>query len=229
MLTNEKESATTILELDLLNQKQNFFYDFIKRSIDILLATILILLLSGVMIFIYTLLKIKEPKASPIFSQERFGLNYKRIKVYKFRSMVINATELLEKDKALLKKYIENDYKLDPSEDPRMTNLGRFLRSTSLDELPQLFNVLNGSMSFVGPRPIVDKELYAEYTELEIQYLLSAKPGISGYWQVNGRSNVKYPERKRMELHYVQNKSIQLDFQIMFKTIFSVLKKEGAY
>ncbi|TCI63560.1 sugar transferase [Exiguobacterium sp. SH0S2] len=194
-----------------------------------MLATFLILLLSGVMVCIYALLKIKEPKANPIFSQERFGLNYKRIKVYKFRSMVSNASELLEKDKELFKKYVANDYKLDPDEDPRMTSLGRFLRSTSLDELPQLFNVLNGSMTFVGPRPIVDKELYTEYTELEIQYLLSVKPGISGYWQVNGRSNVKYPERKRMELYYVQNKSIKLDFQIMFKTIFSVLKKDGAY
>lgn len=229
MLLDEKEIATTVLEADALEQRKDYFYNFVKRSIDIILAILLIVLLSGIMLSIYVLIKVKEPKASPFFSQERFGRNYKRIKVYKFRSMVTNAVELLELNQELFEKYVLNDYKLDPSEDPRMTKVGKFLRASSLDELPQLFNVLNGSMSFIGPRPIVDKELYAEYTDLEIQFLLSVKPGISGLWQVSGRSNVKYPERKEMELYYVRNKSLMLDLQIMFKTIFSVLRKDGAY
>lgn len=218
-----------IENIELIDMNQRISYRLTKRLIDIVLSIILLVIFSGIISLIYIALKVQEPQGNPIFSQERYGLNNKRFKIFKFRSMVMNADEVLKGNKILYQKYLESDYKLTPDEDPRMTKFGRFLRSTSLDEIPQLFNVLNGTMSFVGPRPIVDQELYTEYSDNERLYLLSVKPGISGYWQVNGRSEVKYPLRKAMELFYVQNCSVRMDLGIMLKTVSSVLKKSGAY
>lgn len=139
--------------------------------------------------------------------------------------MVVDAESKLKANEVLYKKYTENNYKLEPHEDPRITKIGRFLRETSLDELPQLINVLKGEMSLVGPRPVVEEEL-REYGN-KAPHLLAVKPGVTGYWQVSGRSGVGYPERVDLELHYVYNQSIVFDFSIILKTIYLVLSRKG--
>lgn len=141
--------------------------------------------------------------------------------------MIVNAEEKLKADKELYQKYLKNNYKLEPHEDPRITKLGRFLRATSLDEIPQLINVLKGEMSLVGPRPVVKEEL--EEYGVKVNEFLSVKPGLTGYWQVSGRSEVGYPERVDLELYYVYNQSLLLDIKIILKTIWIVLLKKGAY
>ncbi|AZB44999.1 sugar transferase [Bacillus sp. FJAT-42376] len=189
----------------------------------------LIGLIVAIPIFIVIILfyQLKENKGPIFFSQNRIGRNGKKFKIYKFRSMVVDAEEKLKSNLTLYEKYIRNNYKLEPNEDPRITKLGLFLRKTSLDEIPQLLNVLKGEMSLVGPRPVVEEELqeYQEQTSL----FLSVKPGVTGYWQTCGRSNVSYPERVNIELYYVFNKSIKLDVVILIKTVFVVVLRRGAY
>ncbi|HET1105487.1 TPA: sugar transferase [Streptococcus pneumoniae] len=156
------------------------------------------------------------------------GLKGKKFKIIKFRSMVENAEELLTANKALYEKYINNSYKLPPNEDPRLTNIGDFIRKTSIDEIPQFINLMLGDMSLIGPRPILENEL-EEYSKEEQQVLLSVRPGITGMWQVSGRSEVYYPERCEMELYYPRNQSFLLDVKIFFLTIKKVLSGEGAH
>ena len=147
--------------------------------------------------------------------------------MYKFRSMVVGAEEklktMLEQDEELRKEF-EETRKL--KNDPRITKIGKFLRKTSLDEFPQFINVLKGEMSLVGPRAVIDGEieLFGEHRE----EVLSVKPGITGYWAANGRSDTSYEERVKLETYYANNMSILLDIEILFKTVISVLKKEGA-
>lgn len=213
---------------DLSHNKDNLRYLISKRIFDIMFSIFAIVLLGIAIVIIYLLLKSSDPKGKVFFSQKRFGLNSKRFKMFKFRSMVSDAELKLKSNTELYEKYLMNNYKLDPQEDPRMTKMGRFLRKYSIDEIPQFFNVLKGEMSIVGPRPIVDEELFKEYGK-DSSLFLSVKPGITGYWQANGRSNVGYPERKAMELFYIRNKSMKMDILIIFKTIKSILLKEGAY
>lgn len=191
-----------------------------------LIGTVLLVLPSYLIIFV--IYKIKGYKGSIFFTQYRVGLNGKKFKIIKFRSMVENAEEILVANKKLHQKYIENSYKLPPNEDPRLTIIGDFIRKTSIDEFPQFINVLRGEMSFIGPRPILDKEL-KEYTEDEQKLLLSVKPGITGMWQVSGRSDVYYPERCEMELYYPRNQSFKLDVKIFLLTIKQVLTRKGAH
>ncbi|MCF0119728.1 MAG: sugar transferase, partial [Limosilactobacillus mucosae] len=127
----------------------------------------------------------------------------------------------------LYEKYVENNYKLEPDEDPRITNLGRWLRRTSIDEIPQFINILKGDMSIVGPRPVVKEEL-KEYGD-RVDKFLSVKPGAMGLWQASGRSNIGYPERCDLELSYVDHASYWYDVKIMFKNIISIFKNTGAY
>ena len=141
--------------------------------------------------------------------------------------MVVNADEKLKSNKELYGQYLKNNYKLEQFDDPRITKVGRVLRKTSLDELPQLINVLKGEMSIVGPRPIVKDEL-KEYKHLKGDFL-SVKPGITGYWQICGRSDVGYPERVDLELYYIYNQALLLDIKIILKTIIVVIFKKGAY
>lgn len=203
-------------------------YEFSKRVFDIifsLMALIILFPLSVLLVFpFYVFGELKGPM---LFKQQRIGKNGEVFKIYKFRSMVVNAEEKLKNDKALFAKYVERGYKLEPHEDPRITKFGSFLRKTSLDEIPQLINVLIGNMSLVGPRPIVNEELL-EYKEKKNEFL-SVKPGITGYWQVSGRSNVGYPERVDLELYYVYNKSFWFDVIIILRTIVIVLNRRGAY
>lgn len=198
----------------------------IKRGMDIIISFIGLIITSP--IFLVTAIVIKLDSPGPVFfKQKRIGKNGKPFYMYKFRSKVADAEQRLKEDPVLYEKYIRNNYKLEPEEDPRITKLGRFLRRTSLDELPQIFNVLKGDMSLVGPRPVVMDEL-KEYKD-KIEDFLSVKPGITGYWQVSGRSGVGYPERIDLELYYVYNQSIVMDIKILLKTIATVLRRDGAY
>jgi lipopolysaccharide/colanic/teichoic acid biosynthesis glycosyltransferase len=202
-------------------------YLVIKRFIDIIGALIGIILTLPCLLIISFFYFFGANKGPIFFKQIRIGENGRKFYIYKFRSMVVNAEKRLKEDKVLYKKYIKNNFKLDQDEDPRITSFGRFIRKTSLDELPQFFNVLKGDMSLVGPRPVVLEEL-TEYKNKKDAFL-SVKPGITGYWQVCGRSDVGYPERVDIELYYVYNKGVLLDIKILLKTVYQVILRKGAY
>ena len=208
--------------------KKKIIYKIIKRMIDIIGALIGTVLLIPVTIIIYFARKFSKEEKGPLFYEQlRYGKNGKIFRLYKYRSMCIGADEKLKEYLASneeARKEFKKTHKL--QNDPRITKIGNFLRKTSLDELPQMINILKGDMSFVGPRPVVEKEV-EEYGEKKDKFL-SVKPGLTGYWQVNGRSNTTYEERMEMELYYVDNCSLWLDIKIFFKTFKTVFKKEGA-
>lgn len=194
-----------------------------KRVLDLTLACFLLPLglLIGAMVAL--LVVMTSPGAPVLFWQERLGRGGRPIRIVKFRTMVPNAEALLQEDPALRAQF-EAEYKL--TNDPRQTPVGRFLRKTSLDELPQLWNILIGELSFVGPRPIVPPELakYGEYGDL----LLAVMPGLTGMWQVSGRSDVSYAERIQLDMLYIERWSIALDLKILTLTIPAVLSRRGA-
>jgi exopolysaccharide production protein ExoY len=163
--------------------------------------------------------------APVIYAHERVGRFGKRFTVYKFRSMVSDADRILRRSPAIYRRYVAANYKLPEAEDPRITRLGRFLRRTSIDELPQLWNVFRGDMSLVGPRPVVPEEL-AEYREYD-RLLLRVRPGLTGAWQVGGRSLISYPERARIDLQYVATRSVPDDVRILVRTVPAVLRRRG--
>lgn len=198
-------------------------YDFVKRFADIICSAIAIILLSPFFIIISIAIKATS-KGPVIFVHNRVGKNGKKIGIYKFRSMVMNAEELIEKFTPEQKEEFKKNFKL--KNDPRITKIGKFLRKTSLDELPQLFNILKGDLSIVGPRPIMEVEtkIYGEYKDM----LLSVKPGLTGFWAANGRSDTSYKRRRAMEIYYVKNRSLLFDIKIILKTAVSVFKGEGA-
>ena len=202
-------------------------YVMIKRCFDIFSAIFGLIITLPIFLFLMVFNLFGESKGPLLFKQKRYGKYGKTFYIYKFRSMVVNADEKLKANKELYEKYVQNNYKLEQDEDPRVTKLGRLLRKTSLDEIPQLINVLKGEMSIVGPRPIVEEEL-VEYKHLKDEFL-SVKPGITGYWQISGRSDVGYPERVDLELYYVYHQSLLLDIKIILKTIIVVFLKKGAY
>ncbi|TQO58507.1 undecaprenyl-phosphate galactose phosphotransferase WbaP [Vibrio cholerae] len=199
---------------------------FVKRLFDIFASSILLLLLSPLFAFIAW--KVSRDGGPATYGHERVGLYGRKFKCLKFRSMVINSKEvlenLLETDTAAREEW-QREFKL--KNDPRVTEIGKLLRRTSLDELPQLWNVFKGDMSLVGPRPIIDDELL-RYKD-DADYYLLAKPGMSGLWQVSGRSDTDYDTRVYLDSWYVKNWSLWYDIVILFKTITVVLKKEGAY
>ena len=198
-----------------------------KRLIDICGALVGIAILLPLTVVVAIINFVNKENGPLFYSQKRIGKNGKYFKMYKFRSMVVGADEILKKlleENEDLRKEFEETRKL--QDDPRITKVGRFLRKTSLDEFPQFINVLKGEMSLVGPRAVIDGEIekFGEHKE----EVLSVKPGITGYWAANGRSNTSYDERVEMETYYANNISILLDIQILFKTVISVIKKEGA-
>lgn len=220
--------STTSYKKEKKNNNKTIIYIISKRLIDIIGSFIGILLCFIVAIPFFFVYKFdKRNKGPMLYKQRRLGLNGKEFGIYKFRSMVVDAEKVLKNNPILYKKYVENSYKLEQDEDPRITPFGRFIRKTSLDELPQFINVLKGEMSLVGPRPIVENEL-EEYEDKK-ELFLAVKPGITGYWQISGRSNVNYPERVDVELFYHQHQSFSLDMKILFLTIFQVLSRKGAY
>ncbi|WP_342032549.1 sugar transferase [Mesobacillus boroniphilus] len=202
-------------------------YLFEKRCLDIIGAALGLIIVLPLFIVIRIIYCFGESKGPLWFKQQRIGKNGELFNIFKIRSMVVDAEGILKRNHELFQKYIQNNYKLEPDEDSRITRVGRILRKSSLDELPQLINVLKGEMSLVGPRPIVEEEL-KEYKHKR-QDFLSVKPGMTGYWQVCGRSDVGYPERVELELYYVYHQSLSLDMKILIKTMIIVLKKKGAY
>jgi len=198
----------------------------LKRLMDVLGATLGLVVLSPVFALVAAAVKL-ESRGPVLFGQRRLGRNGDAFKCLKFRSMRPDAEERLRSDPALYAEYVANDFKLPENQDPRLTVVGQFLRRTSLDELPQLLNVLRGEMSLVGPRPIVPEELdlYGHGAPI----FLSLKPGMTGAWQVNGRSRVGYPLRVDIELEYVRNWSLSRDLGILFGTIPVVLARRGAH
>lgn len=171
----------------------------------------------------------KEDPGPLIFAHKRIGKNGKPFSCYKFRTMVVNSDEILARylaDNPQAKEEWENNFKL--KDDPRVTSIGKFLRKSSLDELPQIFNVLKGEMSLVGPRPVVQEELNRYYLDATREYC-SVRPGITGLWQVSGRNDVSYSERVAMDICYVREHSLWMDIVILYKTIGVVLGKKGAY
>ena len=198
-------------------------YRYIKRFMDVILATIALVVLSPIFLIIAIAIKI-ESKGPVFFKHARIGKNGKIIKLYKFRSMVMNAEKLIKSfTPEQMKEYKEN-YKL--TNDPRITKIGKFLRKTSLDELPQLFNIIKGDLSIIGPRPVITDELKKYGTNTE--KFLSVTPGLTGYWAANGRSCTTYEQRMQMELYYIDNLSLKMDIKVFFKTIEAVIKREGA-
>ncbi len=200
-----------------------------KRPFDIIFSSIIILLTLPIMLLIALVIKLTD-KGPIFFKQKRVGFRGKSFYVIKFRTMYPDAEkrlkELLEKDPKAKEEW-EKYWKL--KNDPRITPIGRFLRKTSLDELPQFFNVLKGEMSVVGPRPVVEEELEKFYKD-KIKYYISVKPGITGYWQVEGRSDIEdYEKRVEMDVWYIKNMSFWLDLKIIFKTIWVMLTGKGAY
>lgn len=207
----------------MANSARKKVYLAIKRLIDIIGSLIGIILLSPLYIIIAILIKFDSP-GKVVFGHTRKGKGGKDIKVYKFRTMYSNASEIFESFTPEQKEEYYKNFKLD--NDPRVTKLGGFLRKTSLDELPQLFNILKGDMTIIGPRPIVEKEV-EKYGD-KAEKLFSVVPGLGGYWQANGRSDTTYEERVEMDMYYIDNMSFWLDAKILFQTAISVLKGEGA-
>lgn len=201
-------------------------YVLMKRAVDLPLAFIALIVASPLMLVIAMAIRLTSPGPA-IFRQTRLGRNGRKFSCFKFRSMRGDAEAMLRRSPATWEKYVVNGYKLPEDEDPRVTRLGRFLRRTSIDELPQIFNVIRGEMSLVGPRPIVPTEL-SEYGDRGHD-LVAALPGITGRWQVSGRSRIQYPARARVELEYVYSWSLVEDLRILVLTIPAVLNRTGAY
>ena len=200
----------------------------IKRLVDIIAGLAGTILLIPITICIYIAKEILKENDGPIFyDQLRIGKDGKHFKLYKYRSMVIGADKILEEylaENEEARIEFEQNQKL--KNDPRITKLGNFIRKTSLDEFPQFINILKGDMSLVGPRPIVDREV--ELFGDKMKTVHSVRPGLTGYWAANGRSDTTYEQRVEMEAYYAENFSLLLDIKIILKTIKSVIKKEGA-
>ena len=212
-----------VVSTDIVDNEKVSLYSITKKIMDLVLSFLGLILLIPVFLILAILVKL-DSKGPVFYAHTRKGKNRSDIKIYKFRTMYSNSDEIFESFSDEQKEEYYKNFKLD--NDPRVTRIGDFLRRTSLDEIPQLANVLKGDLSLVGPRPIVEKEIckYGQYADK----LFSVIPGITGYWQSHGRSDTSYDERVKMDMYYIDNKSILLDIKIMFKTVISVIKKEGA-
>ncbi len=214
--------------MELNNNLKSVYNQFLKRTFDIVISILLLPILLPIIGIIGILIKL-DSKGGIFYKHTRVGQNGRLIEVYKFRSMYIDSKERLEnllKSDEKIRKEWETYFKL--KNDPRITRVGKFLRKTSLDELPQIFNVLKGEMSLVGPRPVIKDEIEKYYKEFRDYYYL-VKPGITGLWQVSGRSDTDYTFRVKIDTWYVLNWSLWLDIIVLLKTIKVVLKREGAY
>lgn len=235
-MVKEEQMKKEIESIDTKNTdeeiviKGNKSYLFFKRVLDIVVSFISIVFLMVTLIFpIISVLVLISTRGKVIFKDARMGLNKKKISIYKFQTMFSDAETNLDKylDENQKKKW-QKERKLD--DDPRVTKLGKFLRKTSLDELPQLFNILGGSLSLVGPRPITKQELENNFTEYEQEQLMKVKPGLTGYWQVKDRSLATYEsgERQKEELYYLPRRGLWFDFKIILLTIPAIFKGKGA-
>jgi len=206
----------------VVNDKKGYL--IAKRIMDICGALIGLICLSWLFFIVALLIKLEDPKGPVFFKQVRVGKNGKEFYMYKFRSMVTNAEELLE---SLLHLNEVSGAMFKMKDDPRVTRIGKFIRKTSIDELPQLWNVLKGDMSLVGPRPPLPREV-AQYTEYDKQRLL-VTPGCTGLWQVSGRNDLGFHEMVELDLKYIRERSILYDLRIILKTIKIMIKPNSAY
>lgn len=215
-----------VLKIEFENIKENkaklSFYEICKRAIDIIGAISGLLLLSPVIVIVACAIKFTS-KGSMFFSQKRVGKNGELFDMYKFRSMVVNAEELKEKLEQQNERYGPM-FKM--KDDPRVTKVGRFIRKTSLDELPQLWNVLKGEMSLVGPRPSLPKEV-AQFENWMCKRL-TVKPGLTCYWQVSGRNNIGFEEWMRLDNKYVDERNLWIDIKLIFKTVLVLFGDKNA-
>lgn len=214
------------------------FYKIVKRTMDIILSTVLIIVFSPIMFVTAIIIKLTSP--GPVLVEktnkhmQRIGKGGKVFRLYKFRSMSVNADYLLTKDprfKKLYNEYKRSSFKL--HEDPRVTKFGKFIRKYSIDETPQFFNVLKGDMSLVGPRPYHADELAEQQvrypgTEKYVKQTQTVKPGITGFWQVTGRSNINFDKRIRMDAEYARKKSLLMDIWIILKSPLAMISCVGA-
>lgn len=228
-LSNEKVVDETILDTTINNKKIKLYIEkVLKRFIDIVAGLVGTVALIPITIGIYIAAKILHEDNGPIFYEQlRIGKNGKVFRMYKYRSMVIGADEKLStylKENEEAREEYTKYKKL--KNDPRITKIGKFIRKTSIDEFPQFINVLFGQMSLVGPRPYLPRE--QEDMGNYYKYIVQCKPGITGYWQTSGRSDVSFGDRLKMDYKYCQNKSLKVDTKLFIKTILNVVKKEGA-
>ena len=218
-----ENSLRKLREDERIQPKEGPIYLFFKRAMDIIGSLCGIILLSPLLIIVALAIKIEDPKGSIFFSQQRCGKDNKLFPMYKFRSMVSNAEELLEE----LMEHNEMDgpvFKI--KDDPRITRVGKFIRKTSIDELPQLFNIFMGHMSIVGPRPAIPHEV-AEYNDYQKQRLL-VKPGLTCIWQVSGRNSIGFDEWVDMDLEYIEKRNLWMDIKLIFKTVGVLFGDENA-
>lgn len=226
LLHEDEEEKITLIECKEV--KNNIAFKVVKRIIDIVAGLVGVILLIPITALVWIVRIIKKENTGPLFYEQlRIGKNGKQFRMYKFRSMCMNADEKLktylaenEEARKEYKKYkkLKND--------PRITKVGCFLRKTSLDEFPQFINVLFGSMSLVGPRPYLprEKEDMGEYYST----IVKVKPGLTGPWQVAGRSNLEFEDRMKLDIKYVKSMSIKKDIKMLWKTVTKVFKKDGA-
>ena len=214
-----EEASTSVTQSDkvlsdevILNKSHTYL--FVKRVLDVIASSIGLIFLSPLFLFLAILIKIEDSKGAVFFKQTRIGKDNKEFQMYKFRSMVSNAEELLEN---LLEQNEVSGAMFKIKEDPRITKIGSFIRRTSIDELPQLVNVLKGDMSLVGPRPPLQREVVL-YTPYQMQRLL-IKPGCTGVWQVSARNNVGFEEMVEMDIEYIKKRNVFVDIKLILKTI----------
>ena len=225
-------NESSILEKEYIEEKRieristKKIYLSIKRLFDILASLLGCIFLIPITILIKVITILSGDFHSIFYTQKRIGKEGKIIYIYKYRSMVPNAEEELKKllKKKKYKKEWEKNQKLE--NDPRITKIGKIIRKTSIDELPQIINVLKGEMSFIGPRPLVEGELDSHNGNHAIYE--SVRPGITGWWAANGRNNISYEERLELEYFYAKNCSLKLDIKCFFKTIYVVIFGKGA-
>lgn len=222
--TYPNQGHTKLIWLDKEKIENQKGYDLFKRIIDLVLGTLGLIFISPIMLWVAYKIHKEEPNASVIFTQKRVGRNGKLFTMYKFRSMCVGAEEQLD---TLADKNEIRGAMFKIKEDPRVTEFGKFIRRTSLDELPQLLNVIKGDMSLIGPRPPLQREV-AEYTQYDMQRLL-VKPGCSGLWQVSGRNDVHFDEMVDYDIDYIQKRGIRYDITLIIKTIKVMMKPDGAY
>lgn len=221
MQATEENLTVTKIEMNC-NYKKNIGYFIFKRIIDVIGALAGLILIGPVMVIVAIWIKI-DSQGPVFFAQDRVGRDGKKFVMYKFRSMCTEAEELLDK--------LEDDNEMSGpmfkmKDDPRITKIGKFIRKTSIDELPQLFNILKGHMSLVGPRPSLPKEV-VQFTAFQKQRLV-AKPGLTCYWQVNGRSDTTFKEWMKMDVEYIVDRNTLLDIILIFKTVGVLFGDKGA-
>lgn len=220
---SKDEFAVLREKIEKASDSNRRVYWFVKRIFDIIMSSVAILILSPVFLIVALAIYIDDPKGSPFFAQTRVGRHGKKFKFYKFRSMVSNAEELLDQ----LKEKNEKDgpvFKM--KDDPRITRVGKFIRKTSIDELPQLFNILKGDMSIVGPRPSLPKEV-SQYNDYQAQRLF-VTPGLTCYWQASKkRDEIPFDEWVDLDIKYILERSWLVDIKVIIKTFFAVFTGQG--